>query len=171
MKILQILVLIVCSTVFANAQKAILTGTLYDAGGAVIPKAKVTAVNEKGETFVTETNDEGIYSLSLSYNNYDSKTASVNFKISKYEIIVDLENRGFEKRIIKDFKFIPAYSEKMLFDIALDTKNPEPCGYAGADCLQETTVETEKPKLSDKILQKPLETLPKAKNNKRKNNK
>ena len=161
MKFLQVLILMFTLLVYANAQKAVLTGAVYDAVGAVIVKAKVTAVNEKGEIFETETNDEGIYSLNLPYNNYDARTSSANFKISKYEIVVDLENRGFERRVIKDFKFIPAYTGKMFFDIALDSKNPEPCGYGGADCLQKT----------DRDLQKPLETLPKAKNNKRKNNK
>ena len=153
MRILQVLFLTIGLAVFANGQRAILSGVVYDAVGAVIVKAKITAVNEKGEIFETVTNDNGIYSLNLPYNNYDPKTSSANLKISKYEIIVDLENRGFERRVIKDFKFIPAYVGKMYFDIALDSINPEPCGYAGADCLQKT----------DK-LQKPLEKLPKAKN-------
>ena len=149
MKILQILVLMFGLTVLANAQKAILSGTLYDANGAVIPEVKVTAVNEKGEKFEAVTNDDGVYSLSLPYNRYESGTSSANFKIAKFEIIVDLQYRGFEKFVVKDFKFIPAYSGKMIFDIALDARNPEPCGYAGADCLESPMVEIKVRKSSE----------------------
>jgi hypothetical protein len=148
---------------------SILSGSVYDAYGAVIIKAKVTAKNEKGETFEAETNNEGIYFLKLPFNNYDPKTASSKFKISKYVIIVDLEERGFEKSVIKDFKFISTFSGKMIFDIALDSLNPEPCGYGGADCLQEAEVKPKETVISKKVLQKHLEKLPKAKTNKRKN--
>ena len=130
MKILRILVLIFGLTVLANAQKAVLSGTLYDATGAIIPKEKVTATNERGEKFEALTNDDGVYSLSLPFN----KTSSADFRIAKFEIVVDLEYRGFEKFSVRDFKFIPAYSGKMIFDIALESRNPEPCGYSGADC-------------------------------------
>jgi len=68
MKFLQILSLILCLAVFVHAQKAILSGTVYDASGAVIPKIKITAINENGEKLETETNDDGEYSLKLLYN-------------------------------------------------------------------------------------------------------
>ena len=164
MKVLRILVLIFGLTVFVNAQKATLSGTLYDAVGAVIPEVKVTAVNERGEKFETVTNDDGVYSLSLPYNLYEARTSSANFRIAKFEIIIDLEYRGFEKFLIKEFKFIPAYSGKMFFDIALDVKNPEPCGYAGAGCLETPIIEDTKGKVQNKILQRPLEKLPKEQN-------
>ncbi|CAN5609571.1 hypothetical protein BH18ACI1_BH18ACI1_03720 [soil metagenome] len=66
MKILQILVLIFGLVVCANSQttdKSILSGIVYDANGSVIIKARVKAINEKGEKFETVTNDEGIYVL------------------------------------------------------------------------------------------------------------
>jgi hypothetical protein len=171
MKFLQILVLILGLTILVNAQKAILSGTLYDATGAVIPKSKVTVINERGEKFEVLTNDDGVYSLSLPFNSYDAKTSSANFRIAKFEIVVDLEYRGFEKFSVRDFKFVPAYSGKMIFDIALDSRNPEPCGYAGADCLESPIVENTKEKVQNKILQRPLEELPKEQNKtKRKNN-
>lgn len=155
-----------------NAQKAILSGTIYDAVGAIVPEVKVTAINEKGEKFEAITNNEGVYSLNLPYNLYEARTSSASFKIAKFEIVVDLEYRGFEKFQIKDFKFIPAYSGKMFFDIALDSRNPEPCGYAGADCIESPAVKITKEKIQTKILQKPLENLPKKQNkSKRKNNK
>ena len=178
MKILQILVLILGLAASVNGQKAILGGTLYDANGAIIPNEKVTAINEKGEKFEALTNDDGVYSLSLPFNSYDAKSSSADFRIAKFEIVVDLEYRGFEKFSVKDFKFIPAYSEKMIFDIALESRNPEPCGYSGADCPtilycpagEQETIKTTKAKVLNEISQRPLEKLPKAKNkNKRKN--
>ncbi len=95
---------------------SILSGSVYDAYGALIIKAKVTAINEKGERFETETNNEGIYILDLPYNPYSS--GNIDFKIAKYEIIVEKEN--FEKTIIKDFKFAPSYTGKVNLDFALD---------------------------------------------------
>lgn len=168
MKVLQILVLMCGLVVSLNAQKSILSGTIYDASGAVIPKIKVTAVNENGKNFETETNNEGIYELSLVYNTLDS----ANSKIAKYEIIVDIENRGFEKFVLKDFKFAPSYKGKMNIDIALDSINPEPCGYSGADCPavlycgggEQEIIQTTGAKISDKIRQRPLEKLPEEKN-------
>lgn len=127
MKIIRVLVLIFGLVVLVNAQRSALTGTVYDASGAVIPKAKLIAINEKGEKFETVTNDEGIYVLNLLFHSVDAKT-SVDLKVAKYEIVVDLENRGFEKFILKDFKFVPSYKGKMNLDIALDSTNPEPCG-------------------------------------------
>jgi len=100
---------------FANAQKAVLSGNVYDAYGALIVEAKITVINEKGEKFETVTNDEGFYILDLHFNPYNSKT---DFKIAKYEIIVIKE--GFEKNFIKDFKFVPSSKGKMNLDFALD---------------------------------------------------
>ena len=112
MKVLQILVLILGLAISINSQttdKAILSGTIYDANGAVIVGMKVTAINEKGKRFEAVTNDEGIYFLDLPFNLYDPKK-SANFKITKYELTVDGINRGFEKIVLKDFKFVPSYN-------------------------------------------------------------
>ncbi len=121
MKILQILVLIAYLGFFANAQivdKAVLSGNIYDANGSLIVGAEVTAINEKGEKFQTITNDEGIYILKLPYNPYENGNA--DFKIAKYEIIVDAH--GFERKVIKDFDFVHSSKGKMQFDIALNVK-------------------------------------------------
>ena len=110
------------------------------------------ATNEKGERFETVTNDEGIYVLKLSYNLYDPQK-SANFKIEKYEITVDGINRGFEKFVLKSFKFVPSYKGEMNFDIALDINNSN-CGVAG--CLPILVpIEINKKEISDKILQRP----------------
>jgi hypothetical protein len=96
---------------------ATLSGNVYDANGALIVGAKVTAINEKGQKFETRTNDEGVYILSLLFNPYYS---TANFKIAKYEIIIDAA--GFEKNSIKEFKFIPSSKGKMQLDFALNVK-------------------------------------------------
>lgn len=94
---------------------SILSGSVYDANGALIIGAKVTAINEKGEKFETETNNEGIYNLELQYNPYGSDS---NFRLAKYEIIV--EKQHFEKTVLKDYKFAPSYKGKVNLDFALD---------------------------------------------------
>ena len=116
MKILQILILIFAFTVGVIAQKAVLSGNVYDANGSLIVGAKVSAINEKGEKFETFTNDDGIYTLKLPYNPY--RPGSVDFKIVNYEIIVEKEN--FDESVLKNFKFVPSYGGKMFLDFALD---------------------------------------------------
>ena len=173
MKLLQILVLILGLAIFVNSQttdKAILSGVFYDANGAVIVGMKITATNEKGKKFEAVTNDEGIYFLDLPFNLYDPKK-SANFKIAKYEITVDGINRGFEKIVLNDFKFVPSYKGEMNLDFALNSINPEPCGYSGADCLNTPVIKTTDVKISDKILQKPLEEFPKEQNKAKRKNK
>lgn len=175
MRVLQILVLILGFVILVKAQtseKAVLTGTVYDATGAVIPGIKVTAIGAKGERFEAETNDEGVYILNLPFNLYDLKAAA-GFKSAKYEIIVDLKYLGFEKIVFRDFKFAPSYKGKMYLDVALDADNSN-CGAGG--CPDDSPpVESNKREISDKILQtRPLEQIPEEQNKpkrKKKNNK
>ena len=87
-----------------------LTGTVYDANGSVVVKAKVTAVNTKGKKFETITNEEGIYVLTLPFNVYPL------FE-STYNIIVD--SPGFRRSETKGYVFIPSQFGKMHLDIAL----------------------------------------------------
>ncbi|MGI8640038.1 MAG: carboxypeptidase-like regulatory domain-containing protein [Pyrinomonadaceae bacterium] len=92
-----------------------LSGTVYDANGSVIVKAKVTAINQKGEKFEVLTNEEGIYSLNLLFNQYNS---SFDFTEARYDIIVEM--MGFKKSVTKDFVFIPSQFGKMQLDIGLE---------------------------------------------------
>ena len=135
MKILKILVFVLCFAVFTNAQ--VLTGTVFDSQGAIIPNAKVKVVSEKGQIFETESNEAGVYTLNLPANLYNSGTLTKDLKAAIYEIIA--ESSGFEKYSLNDFKFVSSYQNKMILDIALDGANPEPCGYGGADCLPNST--------------------------------
>jgi hypothetical protein len=124
-KVLQVLILILGLAVFAAAQnvsgrsgRTTLTGTVYDVYGARIVKSKISAVNQKGEKFEALTDDEGVYTLNLPYNEY--KPSSVGFKIAKYDITVEAGLPGFEKYILKDFKVVGQYISKMYLDFALD---------------------------------------------------
>lgn len=92
-----------------------LSGTVYDANGARIFKAKVTAVNQKGEKFETLTNDEGAYTLNLTYIPI---VPGFSYKMAKYDITV--EAAGFETFTLKDFKVTGKYTAKMQLDLALD---------------------------------------------------
>jgi hypothetical protein len=47
-----------------------LKGTIYDANGSVVVKAKVTAVDSAGKKFVTLSNEDGEYELILPFNKY-----------------------------------------------------------------------------------------------------
>ncbi|MDQ2747095.1 MAG: carboxypeptidase-like regulatory domain-containing protein, partial [Acidobacteriota bacterium] len=89
---------------------------------------------------------------------------SSNFRIAKFEIVVDAQYLGFEKYSLKDFKFVPVYLGKMIFDIALDARNPEPCGYGGADCLESPVVKEKEGKFQANVSQRSLEKLPKREN-------
>ncbi|HEV8592186.1 MAG TPA: carboxypeptidase-like regulatory domain-containing protein [Pyrinomonadaceae bacterium] len=91
-----------------------LTGTVYDAQGAVIVGAKVTAISANGKKYQTTTKDDGVYVLELPFRKYD---ASRNFTESKYDLIV--ESPGFRRSETKEYVFIPSQFGKMMLDIAL----------------------------------------------------
>ena len=176
MKVLRILVLILGFVILVKAQtndKSVLTGTVYDAAGAVVPGVKVTATNEKGLKFEAQTNVDGVYVFKLPFNSFDAKASSGAFRTAKYEIIVDLTNLGFEKFVLKDFKFVPSYTGKMNLDIALDVIKSD-CDAGGCGENEPPPIETNKREIPDEILQtRPLEELPKEQNKpkrKKKNN-
>jgi hypothetical protein len=159
MKILRILASIMMLSIFVHAQTSVLTGTVYDATGAVIPKVKITVTNEKKENFETVTSGEGVYVLNLLYNPYDTKNA-FNFKIMKYEIRVEKAN-GFDEFVLRDFRFIPSSDKgKMYFDFALDVYFDSNCG-AGGSLPAPEKIELPETKISNEFLRKPLEKLPK----------
>lgn len=70
MKILKALFLIFGLTIFANAQKATLSGTIYYAEKFKVENAKVQAENTKGQIFETKTDANGIYKMKLPSGSY-----------------------------------------------------------------------------------------------------
>jgi hypothetical protein len=101
-------------------QKSLLTGMVYDARGSVVPGIKIVAVNSEGKSFASVTNEEGVYILNLPYNEYPG---SGFFKATQYDLIVESQ-KGFQRSETRGFVFIPAYSGKMYFDIALGVPPP-----------------------------------------------
>ena len=141
MKVLQILVLMCGLVVSLNAQKASLSGTVTDKQGALIPNAKVEAKNLQGKIISARTNDGGQYQLELiegEYNIEITLTPFDKFSLSNYWVIY-----------------------KMQLDVALQCKN---CEIIKHDLEPTQTIQTEKTKTSDNILQRPLEELPKKQN-------
>lgn len=96
---------------------SILSGTIYDANGAIVVNAKVTAVSKKGEKYEAFANDDGIYWLNLPFNKYDTESAS-SFREAKYDIIVEMD--GFKRSVTNDFVFVPSQFGKLQLDIALE---------------------------------------------------
>lgn len=153
--VLATLLLLLTLAAIANAQPdniVVLSGTVYDQVGAVIPNTKIIALNDHGESFVTVTNEEGVYKLELKFVRYGSKKT---LKAATYEITADRANTGFKKTILKDFKVVPAYKGSMQLDLVLEALDPEPCGYAGADCLNSAFEKNELSSLSNKISDRP----------------
>ncbi len=102
----------------ANAQSnttSKLTGSIYDATGAVVVRAKVTAIGFGGKKFEAFSDDRGIYFLVLPFNKYESVRP---FTESKYDIIV--EGAGFKKSETKGYVFIPSQFGEMHLDVGLE---------------------------------------------------
>lgn len=93
-------------------ENTLLTGTVYDATGAVIVNATVT-VSDKIHRFETRTNDDGVFKLSVPANLYVS--SDHKFRVAKYDVSVIAH--GFERSILTGFKIVPG---KMQLDVALD---------------------------------------------------
>jgi len=70
MKILRTLILVFCLTAFVNAQKASLSGTIFDDKGAVVPQTIISLTDSKGEIHKTVTNENGVYSIKLVEGKY-----------------------------------------------------------------------------------------------------
>ena len=124
-KILLFAVLLTTGALTINSQtskESKLTGTIYDPQGSVIVGATVTA-NGLGKTFSTTSDINGVYTLTLPINLYDSTKRG--FHAAKYDLTI--EYKGFKPSEIKGFAFIPSQFGKMNLDIALDVAS-----YAGS---------------------------------------
>ncbi len=116
MKALFICLLVSTFGLFGNAQTAVLTGTVYDAMGAVVTQVKVKAVDGGGTTFQTVTDEEGSYLLKLPYS--ANPTDSTGLK--KYVVSFDKPESGFEKKIVRDFIFVSSTKGEMYLDCVIE---------------------------------------------------
>lgn len=118
MRVISALIFSLMFSFSASAQTAEtskLTGTVYDANGAVVVGAKVTAVSTDVKKFGTVSNEEGVYFLTLPFYKY---VPNRGFKEAKYDISV--ERTGFKRSLITGFVFVPSQFGKMTLDIGLE---------------------------------------------------
>lgn len=139
-----------------SINQTILSGTAYDDNGAVIVYATIKFRGSDNVEQVTKTDDEGVFEIKLKPGNY----------------FIQVESLGFKPLRIEKYRIAPSYKGRQILDVVLESGgNSEPCGYSGVDCLNQTPIENETTKTSDKILQKPLEKLPKEQNKSKRENK
>lgn len=112
MKLILTILLLSAASVFGQTSTTNLKGTIYDADGAVIVGAAVSATDENGKVISVRSNYRGDYEMVLATKVYDQ---SHNFRIAKYKI--SATSPGFEETIVSDFKVVPSV---MRLDIALD---------------------------------------------------
>src|SRR6185436_3528859 len=68
---LLVLGMIVALPAIADAQDSVMTGTVTDSTGAVLPGVTVTATNvDSGNTFVAVTDERGVFRLPVRIGNY-----------------------------------------------------------------------------------------------------
>lgn len=100
---MHILVLIFGLSIFANAQKAILTGTIYDRQGAIIPNVSVKVIAKSSKQYEVKTDDNGVYEVKITTGIYT----------------VECSAHGFKSFKMKNY-FVPlSYKGKVFLDIAL----------------------------------------------------
>jgi len=127
MKILQVLALMFCFAILANAQnkdtKTNFLGTVYDDYGAVIGGSIVLIRGKDNFEKIVFTNEDGIFEADLSAGNYSIEVTSAgfqNFKIEKYRIA-------------------PTYKGKLNLDVVLEVRPCDDCHW-----IEATPVKTDK---------------------------
>lgn len=113
-------------------KKVILTGTVYDTNGAVIPFSHVLAQNSAGKEYRTMTNDEGIYKIVLA--------------IDIYAIKVDAP--GFCPSRVRFFRVRKSPSGATPFDVVLEVADGD------QPCKEKTMIDRE-PKKQERKIRKP----------------
>ena len=102
----------------ANAPKMILTGTIYDINGAVIPRGHVTAASVDGNKFEAITNNEGTYKFEISLGVYRITSSAP----------------GFCSSTVERFIVINSTFGKMSLDLVLEVPDNQP------GCRHEMTI-------------------------------
>jgi len=115
-----------------NAEKVVLTGTVYDINGSVIPSGHVLAQNSAGKEYRATTNDEGVYKIEL--------------PIDIYAIKVDAP--GFCPSRVRFFRVRKSPSGATSFDVVLDVADGD------RPCKQKALIERE-PKKPVRKIRKP----------------
>lgn len=120
MKFLQTLFLIfglffvVHSQTTEKSVETVLSGTVYDDNGAVIPKAVIKAVGNDKKEVTAKTNDDGSFEIKLFPGNYSIQVESVEVK-------------GFQNFKIEKYRIASFYKGKMNLDIVLEVRPCDDC--------------------------------------------
>jgi hypothetical protein len=132
--------LVLTCTVFAQStgssqnvdKKVVLSGTVYDINGSVIPFSHVLAQNSAGKQYRATTNDEGVYKIEL--------------PIDIYAIKVDAP--GFCPSRVRFFRVRNSPSVAASHDVVLEVADDD------RPCKQKTMIEQE-PKKPKRKIRKP----------------
>lgn len=90
-------------TSLTSDTNTVLTGTIYDQQGAVIPNVEIYLKNEKGKEYKVKTNNEGIYIIKIPAGVYD----------------VEFQHNFFKSYKVKKYLISPSYKGKVFFDVSL----------------------------------------------------
>ncbi len=97
MKTLRILSLIFGLVILTNAQDTVLTGTVYDESGSVVPGITIILKTQKSNVYQTETDGEGVYQLELPPAVYSIETISTvgfnKFRLKKYRVTLSTKGK------------------------------------------------------------------------------
>jgi hypothetical protein len=116
----------------SDDKKVVLSGTVYDTNGAVIPFSHVLAQSPAGKEYRTTTNEEGVYKIEL--------------LIDIYAIKVDAP--GFCSSRVRFFRVRKSPSGATPLDVVLDVADGD------RPCKQKTMIERE-PKKPVRKIRKP----------------
>lgn len=116
MKYLALPILVFVFAVCSNAQA--LTGTIYDPNGAVIPRASIKALDEKGISSIVSSNDQGKFEIRLAPGLYALEVSCPGFITIKY----------------REFLMVNSTYTRMMQDFVLfGTTLHETFGYGGGN--------------------------------------
>jgi hypothetical protein len=105
------IVVTLLTTAEAASRKILLTGTIFDSNGALIPSATVTAKAQDGKEYTVITNGDGEYELLLSLGKYRIQATGFGCCI----------------RVIEDYQIVNADKNKMSLDLVLTVSGTEDC--------------------------------------------
>jgi len=113
-------------------KNVVLTGTVYDTNGSVIPFSHVLAQNSAGKQYWATTNDEGVYKIELPIDVYAIKVDALGFCASR----------------VRFFRLRNSHSVAASLDVVLDVAEGD------RPCKQKTMIEQE-PKKPKRKIRKP----------------
>ena len=120
MRILLVFTFVGLLTSVSSAQKVKFSGTLFDHNGAVIVKGRVAAKSDKTKSVsVSTSDDDGRFQMELEPGLYS----------------LAVEGTGFLAIMHPEYLVVNSPTGMKMDFVMFGSRNHEPCGYSGADCL------------------------------------